>query len=203
MTEQITPPRASLLTIFLTMLKIGAFTFGGGYAMIAVLEAEFVEQKKWLHREEFLNMVSIAESTPGPIAINSSTYIGYRLRGFVGALVGTLGMVLPSLCIIFSISLFFDAFLSLTFVAYAFEGIRVAVVYLILSAGIKMARGIDKTPLSYAIFGAVGLSMLLTSLFAVRFFTIGAILASGLLGVAVWAIARLRRGKTEKGGDSE
>ena len=111
-----------LLGLFLTMFKIGLFTFGGGYAMLAILENEFVEKKKWTDKDDFLNMVAIAESTPGPIAINSATYLGYKRAGVLGSAVATLGVVLPSFIIIYTISLFFDAFLSLTFVAYAFKG---------------------------------------------------------------------------------
>lgn len=121
--------------LFLTFLKIGAFTFGGGYAMIAPLEDEFLSKKKWLDKEEFLNMVAIAESTPGPVAVNSATYLGYRLAGVPGAFAATAAVCLPSFFVIYLISLFFDQFLSLTYVDYAFRGIRVCVVYLIFPQG--------------------------------------------------------------------
>ena len=136
------------LTLFFTLLKIGLFTFGGGYAMIALLQNEFVEKKKYLDKDEFLDMVAIAESTPGPIAINAATYIGYRQLGFPGALVGTVAICIPSFVIIFCISLFFDKFLSLTLVEYAFRGIQTCVIYLIFSAGLKMLRQMKKTAFS-------------------------------------------------------
>ncbi|MBR7099399.1 MAG: chromate transporter, partial [Clostridia bacterium] len=117
-------------SLFLTMLKIGFFTFGGGYAMIALLENEFVSKKKWLEKDAFLDVAAIAESTPGPIAINAATYIGYKNAGVVGSVIATLGICIPSFAIIYAISLFFDAFLSLTYVAYAFKGIQICVVYL-------------------------------------------------------------------------
>ncbi len=101
-------------TLFLTFLKIGAFTFGGGYAMIALLENEFVERKKWIEKDDFLNMVAIAESTPGPVAINSATYIGYKIAGLFGAAAATVAVCIPSFTVIFCISLFFDQFLSFT-----------------------------------------------------------------------------------------
>ena len=101
------------LSLFLTMLKIGLFTFGGGYAMIALLENEFVEKKKWLEKDEFLDVAAIAESTPGPIAINAATYIGYNNFGIIGSMIATLGICIPSFVIIYAISLFFDAFHSL------------------------------------------------------------------------------------------
>ena len=117
------------LNLFFTMLKIGLFSFGGGYAMIALLENEFVSKKKWMEKDEFIDMVAIAESTPGPVAINSATYIGYKLLGFWGAFLATIAVCIPSFAIIFVISLFFDAFLTLTLVSYAFRGIQACVIY--------------------------------------------------------------------------
>ena len=131
-------------TLFLTFLKIGAFTFGGGYAMIALLENEFVERKKWIEKDDFLNMVAIAESTPGPVAINSATYIGYKIAGLFGAAAATVAVCIPSFTVIFCISLFFDQFLSLTWVSRAFRGIQVCVIYLISSAGLKMLKTIER-----------------------------------------------------------
>ena len=175
--------KSILLTLFLTMLRIGAFTFGGGYAMIALLQDEFVEKKKWIDKDEFLDLVAIAESTPGPIAINSSTYIGYRMGGFIGAVVSTIAMCIPSFVIIYLISLFFDAFLQLEIVANAFRGIRVCVVFLILSAGWKMLKGIHKDPLSIAILSMTILLMIIFSIFSVNFSTIFFILIAGLAGL--------------------
>ena len=181
------------LEIFLVMMKIGLFTFGGGYAMIALLESEFVSKKKWLSREEFLDMVAISESTPGPIAINAATYIGYKTRGLLGALLATVGVIIPSFIIIYAISLFFDAFLSIALVAKAFRGIQVAVVYLILSAGIKLLRGMKKTALSVFILSATVLFMLLFSIFAIRFSTVLYILIAGAIGVSLYLIQALRK----------
>ena len=188
------------LQLFLTMLKIGLFTFGGGYAMIALLENEFVTKRGWLEQEEFLDVAAIAESTPGPIAINSATYIGYKKAGILGSLVATLGMVIPSFCIIYAISLFFDAFLSLTAVACAFKGIQIAVIYLILSAGMRMLKKMKKTPLTWVILLATMLCMVTLTLLSVKLSTVVYILAGGLAGVALWMIHRLRRG--EKGGEA-
>ena len=122
------------LTLFLTFLKIGAFTFGGGYAMVALLESEFIYKKKWIEKDDFLNMIAIAESTPGPMAVNSATYIGYHVAGFYGATAATLAVCIPSFIIIYCISLFFNQFLSLHYITCAFKGIQVCVVYLILTA---------------------------------------------------------------------
>ena len=190
----------TLPTLFFTMLKIGLFTFGGGYAMIALLENEFVTKRGWLEQEEFLDVAAIAESTPGPIAINSATYIGYKQAGILGSVVATLGMTLPSFCIIYAISLFFDAFLSLTVVACAFRGIQIAVLYLILSAGLRMLKKMKKTPFSWAVLLLTLIGMVTLTLFSVKLSTIVYILTSGVAGVVLWLIQRLRRGK--KGGEA-
>lgn len=185
-------------TLFFTMMKIGLFTFGGGYAMIALLENEFVSKKQWLTKEEFLDMLAIAESTPGPIAINSATFIGYKTAKFFGALGATVGVCIPSFVIIYVISLFFDQFLSLTVVEYAFKGIQACVVYLILSAGIKMFKGIKKTPVNIAIVVSVILCMLIFSVLAIKFSTIFYILICGMIGVCIYLFGKLRGGKEEQ-----
>ena len=182
-------------SLFLTMLKIGLFTFGGGYAMIALLENEFVEKKKWLEKDEFLDVAAIAESTPGPIAINAATYMGYKNAGIIGSIIATLGICIPSFVIIYAISLFFDAFLSLTLVAYAFKGIQICVVYLILTAGLKMLKQMKKTAFNIIIISITLICMVVFSFFAVKFSTIFYILISGICGVAVYLIGKVRREK--------
>ena len=184
------------LNLFFTMFKIGLFTFGGGYAMIALLENEFVSQKEWIEKDEFLDMVAIAESTPGPIAINAATYIGYQMLGFFGSLTATVAVCIPSFVIIYAVSLFFDAFLSLTLVAYAFKGIQVCVIWLILSAGLKMLKQMKKTAFNISILSAVLLCMVACSVFSVNFSTIFYILIAGGIGLFVYALGLLR-GKKE------
>ena len=181
------------LSLFLTMLKIGLFTFGGGYAMIALLENEFVAKKKWIEKDEFLDVAAIAESTPGPIAINAATYIGFKNAGIVGSIIATLGICIPSFVIIYAISLFFDAFLSLTLVAYAFKGIQICVVYLILSAGLKMLKQMKKTQFNIIIILITLICMVVLSLFAVKFSTIFYILISGAFGVVVYFLGKLKK----------
>ena len=183
------------LWLFLTMLKIGLFTFGGGYAMIALLENEFVAKKKWLEKDEFLDVAAIAESTPGPIAINAATYIGYKNAGMIGSIIATLGICIPSFVIIYAISLFFDAFLSLTLVAYAFKGIQICVVYLILTAGLKMLKQMKKTAFNIIIISITLICMVVFSLFAVKFSTIFYILISGICGVVVYLLGKIRKEK--------
>ncbi len=186
------------LQIFLTMLKIGAFTFGGGYAMIALLENEFVTKKKWIEKDEFLDMVAISESTPGPVAINSATYLGYKVGGVLGSVFGTLGVVLPSFSIIYLISLFFDQFLTLTYVGYAFRGIQVCVIYLIFTAGLKLMRELKKSAFNITVTVSVITAMLLCSLFAVSFSSIFYILICGILGFALYFINTLKKGAVRK-----
>lgn len=183
------------LSLFRTMLKIGVFTFGGGYAMIALLENEFVAKKKWLEKDEFLDVAAIAESTPGPIAVNAATYIGYKNNGIIGSIISTLGICIPSFVIIYAISLFFDAFLSLTLVAYAFKGIQICVVYLILTAGLKMLKQMEKTVFNMIIISITLICTVIFSLFAVKFSTIFYILISGICGVVVYLLGKIRREK--------
>ena len=180
------------LSLFLAMLRIGLFTFGGGYAMIALLEHEFTEKKKWLDRDGFLDMVAIAESTPGPIAINAATYIGYRTGGFLGSLAATVAVCIPSFIIIYVISLFFDAFLSLKLVAYAFRGIQVCVVYLVISAGIKLLRGMKPDKLATAIVAIVSACMVLFALLSVNFSSVLYIVISAVVGLAIYFVKSLK-----------
>ena len=181
------------LRLFLCMLKIGLFTFGGGYAMIALLEDEFVSKKKWITKEEFLDMLAIAESTPGPIAINSATYIGYKVGGVFSSAMATLGVCIPSFVIIFTISLFFDAFLKIKEVQYAFKGIQICVTYLILSAGLKMLKGIEKNLMNMALFIGVAACMIALALFGQSISSILYILGGGVVGLVVYLVGLLGR----------
>ena len=123
------------LQLFLTFLKIGAFTFGGGYAMIPIIQKEIVEKRKWITDDDILEIIAIAESTPGPIAINSATFVGYRVAGFFGAFFSTLGVVLPSFVIILLISFVLREFQHIKAVQYAFNGIRAGVLALLFVRG--------------------------------------------------------------------
>ncbi len=185
------------LGLFLSFFKTGLFTFGGGYAMISLLEAEFVERKKWIEHDEFMDVVVIAESTPGPIAINSATYIGYKVAGVGGSALSTLGVCLPSFIIIYAISLFFDSFLAIEAVAAAFRGIQVAVVYLIFQAGLKMLRKMKKTPLSVALVSVSAVLLIAMTLFSVKFSTVFYILIGAVIGIISYLITRIR----ERGGE--
>ena len=166
--------------------------------MISIIEDEFVSRKKILEHDEFMDVIAIAESTPGPIAINSATYIGYKVAKFFGSLFATLGVVLPSLIIIFVISLFFDAFLSLTLVSYAFRGIQACVIYLILSAGIKMLKKLPKTPVNVIILIAVMACMICFTLFSIKFSSIFYILISGGIGIIIYLTGYMKKRLEEK-----
>lgn len=142
------------LTLFLTFLKIGAFTFGGGYAMIPIIEKEMVEKHKWIKSEDILDIFAIAESTPGPIAINSATFIGYKIGGIFGSFCATFGVVLPSFTIISIISLVLREFSDIKAVQYAFNGIRAGVLALIIKALVSMYKKAPKGLFSYILMGA-------------------------------------------------
>lgn len=185
----------NLGTLFFTFFKIGLFTFGGGYAMIALLEEEFIQRRKWLDKDEFLDMTAIAESTPGPVAINSATYLGYKLAKVPGAAAATVAVCLPSFLIIYAISLFFEQFTQLTVIASAFKGIQVCVIYLIFSAGVRMLKALDKSPFTTGVLAAVMLVMVGLSLAGVSVSSILLILLSGAAGVAAWLISRRKEGK--------
>lgn len=185
----------NLGTLFFTFFKIGLFTFGGGYVMIALLEEEFIQRRKWLDKDEFLDMTAIAESTPGPVAINSATYLGYKLAKVPGAATATVAVCLPSFLIIYAISLFFEQFTQLTVIASAFKGIQVCVIYLIFSAGVRMLKALDKSPFATGVLAAVMLVMVGLSLAGVSVSSILLILLSGAAGVAAWLISRRKEGK--------
>ncbi len=187
-----------LLELFLTFAKIGMFTFGGGYAMIAVIENNCVERKKWLTHDEMMNMTVIAESTPGPIAINCSTFTGYKIAGLSGAIASTVGMVIPSFIIIFVISMLLDNFLELSLVANAFKGIKIAVGILIFDAAINMLKKMQKKPLPLAIMSCSAAAMLLINLFSWSFSSLSIMLIAAAVSLVLFV---LRTARKEKDGD--
>lgn len=187
-----------LFAIFLSMLKIGCFAFGGGYAIIALLENEFISKRNWIDHDEFLDVVAIAESTPGPIAINVATYIGYKLKGFVGAVVATVGMCLPSFIIMYIVSLFYEQFMEITLVAAAFKGIQICVVYLIASAGLKMLKKMKKTPLNIIVYATTCVAMIVCSLLDVHISSVVFIFLAGVVGLTVFFIKTKKAKEAKK-----
>jgi len=188
-----------LWQLFLSYLKIGFFGFGGGYAMLSLIQNEVVVQHAWMTNAEFADIVAVSQITPGPIAINCATYTGYKQRGVPGAIVATAAMVLPSFLIILLISLFFEQLLRYEIVVKAFAGIRVAVAILIIQAAVKMIqkmmRKTQRTALSIAFvvvsFGVV----FVLNLLGIRFSTIYLILIAGALGYVLYAVPKQNGGK--------
>lgn len=176
-----------LFDLLLTFLKIGLFTFGGGYAMLAMIENSCVTEKGWISHDDMMNVTVIAESTPGPIAINCATFVGYRQAGLWGALTATLGIVLPSFVIIYSISSLLDNFLEIAVIASAFRGIRIGVGFLILQAAAGMVKKMPKKPLPLAIMAASFLLMLSANLFSWKLSSISLMLLAGVVSLGLFA----------------
>lgn len=179
--------------LFFTFAKIGVFTFGGGYAMISIIEDNCVEKKKWISHDEMMDITVIAESTPGPIAINCATFVGHKIAGLAGAVCATLGVVLPSFLIIFVISSFLDNFLEIEIIAKAFYGIKVAVGVLILDAGIKMFKKMQKKIFPRAIMAIACIIMFLVQMFALKFSSISLMLIAGAVGLAAFLIQDIKK----------
>lgn len=191
-----------IFDLFLCFAKIGLFTFGGGYAMIALIENACVEEKKWITHDEMMNITVIAESTPGPIAINCATFVGYKQKGLLGAIAATFGVVLPSFIIIYLIALYFNRFLEIAIISNAFKGIKVAVGILILDAGINMFKKMKhKSVFPCTILICSLLIMLSINIFAVKISTVLVMLLSGFLSLILFLAKN--RINTENLGDSK
>ena len=175
-----------LVDLFFTFAKIGLFTFGGCYAMIAMIENNCVERKQWITHDEMINITVIAESTPGPIAINCATFTGYKKAGFMGALVATLGMISPSFIVIYFISTFLDNFLELTIIANAFKGIKIAVGFLILDAAITMVKKMHKKKLPRAIMVCSCIAMFCINIFALDFSSISLMIIAAVVSLTIF-----------------
>ncbi len=182
----------SLRTIFLTFFKIGLFTFGGGYAMIPLIEEETVKQHGWIKSEDIVDIIAIAEATPGVIAVNTASFVGYRVRGIKGAIIATIGVVLPSFTIISVVATFFSAFQQLEWVNYAFLGIRSGVIILILGAAINLGKKGDHHFLSIA---SLIIAFLLASFTDMN--VIFLILGGGLIGILIQVVFKSNDPKNE------
>lgn len=182
-----------LLDLFLVFAKIGLFTFGGGYAMLSVISENCVDKKKWITADDMLNITIIAETTPGPVAINCATFTGYRKAGLLGAITATLGMMFPSFVVIYLISLFFDRFLAYPLVAYAFTGIKIGVGYLVLDAALGMMKKLPRNRVSQIyLWGSCGV-LLLAELFSVNISTIVILLVCAVIALGVF-LAKKQKG---------
>ena len=192
-----------LFSLAWVFFKIGLFTFGGGYAMIPIIQSEVSEKRKWISEDELMHIVTIAESTPGPIAINSATYVGYKICGVLGSLAATVSVVLAPFTIIFLISLFLENFMKFTLVANAFRGIQIAVAFLILSAGIKFVKKLKKDPFNMILVSLTVAVMLILDIFALSFSSVYLILMGALAGLVFTAVNISREKKASSSEDKE
>lgn len=186
--------KSTIPELFLTFFRIGLFTFGGGYAMISIIDDTCVSRKKWITSDEMLDMTVVAESTPGPVAINCATYVGYRRRGLAGAVAATLGVVLPSFFIILLISFFLNRFLEIKWVAGAFRGIRLAVGIIIADAGIKLIKKINMKPLAVVILVCGAALMLVSEFLSLHIPTFVMLAGAAVVGIAVAAVTGTGKG---------
>ena len=185
------------LELFLTFFKIGLFTFGGGYAMISIIENICVEQKKWISHDEMMNLTIIAESTPGPIAINAATFVGYKQAGIPGSIVATVGMALPSFVIIYLISAVLDNFLEILWIANAFKGIKIGVGLLIFNVALPMLKKMKPKPMPRVIAGCACAVMLAVNFLSLNFSTIALLILAGAVGLGLF-LASERKGGSAK-----
>ena len=177
--------------LFWTFAKIGCFTFGGGYAMIALIKDACVDKKHWISHEEMMDVTVIAESTPGPMAINCATFVGYRQAGLLGAAIATLGIVLPSFLIIFLISCYLEHFLEIGWIASAFQGIKIAIGVLILNVGCSMLKKMKKKLFPIAIMGCSCAAMLAIDLFSLPISAIAVMLLAAAISLFACIIHNL------------
>ena len=189
-----------LSELFFSFMKIGLFTFGGGYAMISVITDTCVEKKQWLTQDEMMDLTVVAESTPGPIAINCATYVGYKIAGMTGAVLATLGIVLPSFVIIYIISMFLENFLEYPVIAAACRGIKIGVSLLILDVGLMMLKKMKKKPQPRIIAGCVLIIMLLSNIFSLRISSVVLMLVAGIISLLVFAVKRIL---AQRGGEGQ
>ncbi len=167
-----------LWTIFSTFFRIGVFTFGGGYAMIPLVQREVIERKRWIERDNFLQLLTLAQSAPGPIALNAAVFVGYKVRGYAGAVAAVLGVVIPSFVIMLAVALFFAEMRDNRFVNAAFLGMRPAVVALIIAPIAALSKGMGAWNLSAA--AAVALGVWYFGLSPVLLIISGAIIGIGI-----------------------
>lgn len=189
--ERYTVSKTKLL---LTFMKLGLFSFGGGTTMLSLLRDEVVVKNKWMSDEELMEMTGIAESTPGPIAINLATYLGYKKHGWLGSLCATLGVVIPSFVIMFIISLFLQNLMQFEVVRYAFMGIKVGVVFLILKTSYELIKGLKNDIIAVIFFALVAIAMIVLTIFSFDFSAIFYILIGLVLGILIYAIIKPRIG---------
>ena len=185
-----------LLKLFVEFFKIGLFSFGGGYGMLALMQETCVEKNKWLDKEEFMDVVAVAESTPGPIAVNLSTYVGYKHRKLIGAIISTIGVCAPSMIIIGIISVYFENFLQFKIVRYAFTGVRIAVSILLIDIAIRLLKTeIASSPnkkFTISLFTIFAIFLLIQNIIQFSFSSIYLILIAAIIGLMYHVIINMK-----------
>jgi len=182
-----------MFELFITYFYIGLTTFGGGYAMIPIIRDIIVEKKKWITNDELMEIFSIAEVTPGPVAINMATYIGYKKGKLLGSILATLGCVLPSLIVITIVSFFYEAFISNVYVQYAFVGIKSAVAFLIISNALKLMKGLEKRPIWFVLFIVVFVTFMIFQVFSIKVSSIYFIIVGIIVGLLVYVFSNKKK----------
>ena len=186
-----------LLVLFLTFMKIGVFTFGGGYAMIPIIEEEVTRKRKWISEMEILDILAISETTPGPIAVNTATYVGYKVGGIFGSIFATLGLAIPSFVIIFVISFFYEDFMQWKVIAAMFKGLKVGVILLLISALFKLKKGVKVNLVGIVLFVIALSVMLVFSIININFkyLSLCLILLGIIVGITLTALGKMEGDK--------
>ena len=185
-----------LLILFLTFMKIGSLTFGGGYAMIPIIEEEVTKKRKWISEIEIMDILAISESTPGPIAVNTATYVGYKVAGIVGGIVATIGLTIPSFVIIFVISFFYQDFMKWPVIVAMFKGLKVGVIILLFSAVLRLRKGVKANLMGTVLF-VITLSLMLIFSFidiGFKYLSLSLILLGIITGIVLTLIANKKEG---------
>ena len=186
-----------LLLLFITFFKVGLFTFGGGYAMIPIIQDEVTKKRKWISSNEILDIIAISETTPGPIAVNTATYVGFKVAGVLGSIIATLGLVIPSFAIIFVISYFYKDFMKAAVIQAAFKGLKIGVILLLFNAVIKLKKGVKVNLVGIILFVIALASTILVSIFTIEFkyTSLCLILLGIVVGISLTALGRKEKEK--------
>lgn len=186
-----------LLILFLTFMKIGAFTFGGGYAMIPIIEEEVTKKRKWITEMEIMDILAISESTPGPIAVNTATYVGYKVAGISGGILATIGLTIPSFVIIFVISFFYKDFMQWPVIQAMFKGLKIGVIILLFSAVLKLKKGVKVNFIGTLLF-VIALTLMLVFSFidtGFKYLSLCLILLGIITGIVLTLIGKNKEEK--------
>lgn len=186
--------KVSLWDLFITFFKIGAFTFGGGYAMVSIMEEELADKKKWITSQDMLDMLVVAESTPGAIAVNTATSVGYKLHGIIGGIVATLGVVLPSFIIISALYFAIDAVADNYWYKAAFTGVNACVTVLVINAFVKMGKQLPHDVYSYVTAAVAFVAATVLPDWLPWFDVVYLIILGGVVGIVIFAVLR-KQGK--------